>query len=121
MRIKLLFLVVIGLQFAIAQIDFKKEIVGSWELNAIVGKLQHGEKDPFISSEVSLTFKKDAVLLMEVQDFVLEATYTLEDNVLTIGKKQYKIESIEANKMILKPIDKKIKLRYNYKRKSKDE
>lgn len=121
MHIKIIFFLLIEFHVSTAQTDYKKEIIGSWDLDAIVGELQHGEKDAFISSDVLLTFKKDAVLLMEVQDFVLEATYTLEGNVLTIGEKQYKIQSLETNKMSLKPIDKKINLRYNYKRKPKDE
>ncbi|WP_298514514.1 hypothetical protein [uncultured Kordia sp.] len=119
MRIKLLFFLVIGIHITTAQTNFKKEIYGTWELETITGELKSELANPLIDKNVVFTFKQDDILVIEFADFLLEATYTLEGDELTIGKMQYKITSINKDTLSFKENNKEITSQYTYKRKTK--
>lgn len=121
MYFKIVFFLLIGLYGTTAQTDITTKIIGTWELETIVGELENGAKDPLIDSDILLTFKKDSILRVEIEYFVLDATYTIENEIFTTGNKQYKIIFLDANTLSFKPNSEEIHISYNYKRKPKHE
>ncbi len=133
MRIGIILFLLVGLNLATAQTNFEKEIIGSWKLKTQVKSFKanaksktanqpvHVEVDPLISSDVLLRFEKNEKLAIDKQQFLLEVTYTLKNNMLTIGDRTFEILEIENDMLILKDISLSNDMRYEYKRIKTDE
>lgn len=121
MRIIYFLFLVFTANSVISQTDFNEEIIGTWQFDAVMGDMTDGEKDSLMSTDVSLTFRPDNSLEMEVEGFALVVTYTLEDTLLIIGKSEYIIIKIENDVMSFKPNIDGANLRYTYKRKPRNE
>jgi len=129
----LLFLVV-GLNFCIAQTDIKKGIIGTWELVHKVSDLDDNDEeelsisepkqqksDPFMNQDVLCTFKSDGGIIFLIQDFSLEASYTLKNSDLSIGNRQYTIEKVQKDSLFFKDKNGVLNIKYIYKRIKNDE
>ncbi|WP_430413143.1 hypothetical protein [Kordia sp.] len=128
MRITIILFLLIGINFSNAQTDFNKEIIGTWKLSTQTKSFKATDKpksssnsvdhaaDALINSDVLLSFKKDDVLVMTLQDFLLEASYTLKNNLLTIGLRKFEILKLQNDVLTLKDKLTEKNLRYEYKR-----
>lgn len=131
MRISITILFLIfGYTVSIAQTDFRKEIIGKWELAKVsrdfkgntkkVAKhnsnIVKENKDPFMKKDVILSFRADKSIAFEIKEFLMVASYSLKNEQLTIGQNQYTILEITKDKLHLKINNDPSNMQYVYRR-----
>jgi hypothetical protein len=128
MRTGIILFLIMSLNLCSAQTDFKNEIMGSWklvtktksfkatDLPKASSEFSNNEVDPLISSDVSLTFKKDDILLVGMQEFLLEASYSIDKTLLTIGNRKFALLEAKNDILIIEDKTRSKGLRYEYKR-----
>lgn len=128
MRIKIILLVFVGLNFCNAQTDFKKGIIGTWKLvekvsdvdgeeeDLIIDKSAEKKQDPIMNQNVTCTFKSDGVVIFLIHDFSVEAKYTLTNSDLILGNRQYTLLKMQKDSLFFKDKNGLLNTRYIYKR-----
>ena len=122
MRIGILFFLGIGLNFCVAQTDFTKEIIGTWKLVvAEADESIYKKRDPLINKDTVLEFKNEETIIITVEEFQLEATYTLKETILTIGIREFVLLKITKDKLLLTDKNDDLSIQHTYKKIKKNE
>lgn len=129
MRIIIILLTLIGFNFCSAQTDFKKGIIGTWELvekvsdlddddkdGLIINGATEKKKDPIMNKNVTYTFKSNGVVTFLIHDFSVEAKYTLENSDLILGNRKYTLLQVKKDSLFFKDKNGSVNTRYTYKR-----
>lgn len=121
MRILTLIFLFFGFNFSSAQTE-ADGIVGTWQL--VISKenegkilnyeLKNNKPDPLISEDTILTFEDAETIIIGMQGFVLNASYTLKDTLLTIGNREFIIEKITKDELIFKETNDDSGMKHTY-------
>ena len=109
MRILTLIFLFFGFNFSSAQTE-ANGIIGTWQLTITKGnegkilnyELKNNKPDPLISEDTILTFEDAETILIGMDGFVLSATYTLKDTLLTVGNREFIIQKVTKDELVFK-------------------
>lgn len=126
MRITIFLLIVFTTNNMLSQTDFSTEIIGKWKFVKVttsskVSEQKSVESDPFMKEDILINFRDETAIAFEIENFLMEASYTLKNSLLTIGKYQYNILKITKDNLYFKAKTNNSSTLYEYQRIVEDE
>ncbi|WP_420573209.1 hypothetical protein [Kordia sp.] len=131
MRIVLFLFLTFAIHTSVAQTDFNAKIIGKWEFvkattdsTKVKSKssnhiLDKNAEDPFMKRDILLSFRDEQSIVFEIENFLMEASYSLKNSLLNIGKYQYTILKVTNDSLHFKAKNTHIPTYYTYKKSHK--